>query len=361
MIESNIIKRYIIKSFMQHSHLPITDITEKIICTLNCRLLINESVVVKSTGETGKVAKCAKNSFSVVFGSGEEKTFEYVELSRKHSPTFADISTFLENITIETAFGRILVENIFDLLSEPGFGSVPVRPGAAKKPEKTAPKKKETLDRGQLTLNTMDVLKKSQSGIDSNISSHLEELSNFKKAQRSATGGMPRAVPQPPAPVPLDFKSLEKIKIENFEDAELKRLVKINMFLMHFSKELGIDKISLEVLGEWMHSGADELAEPLSALVALVEMDGKTRKERFYDSLKLLLGALPEYETGLVAPQLRKIGKITQENWKTQGRVFLQNLSVQCDSERVLRLCEFSKKDEQNLRLEFFELLIDML
>ncbi|KAI5154686.1 hypothetical protein ENBRE01_3447, partial [Enteropsectra breve] len=41
--------------------------------------------------------------------------------------------------------------------------------------------------------------------------------------------------------------------------------------------------------------------------------------------------------------------------------VFLQNLSVQCDSERVLRLCEFSKKDEQNLRLEFFELLIDML
>lgn len=209
MIESNIIKRFIVKTFMHHSRIGIEEIAEKIMASLKC-IFIN-----KNTQQPGKIVKCQKDSYRVLLGNAEEIDVMQSEISRKSQVKFEDVLMFLECSKKSTPFGRILIENVFEKLSDPGFGVVYIpQNDNTKRPERTAAQKsavqrqiKELTPANSVPNEEQKVVKK--------------QNSRFKYPT-------------------INLKEIEKFKIEKYSEEDLKKLVKIYSFLSSFPNELGV-------------------------------------------------------------------------------------------------------------------------
>lgn len=61
MIESNIIKRFIVKTFTQHSRAELGDIAAVAMSAVRSKFFVNESVCVLPSRQAGKIVRCSRD------------------------------------------------------------------------------------------------------------------------------------------------------------------------------------------------------------------------------------------------------------------------------------------------------------
>ncbi|TBU03151.1 DUF5097 domain-containing protein, partial [Hamiltosporidium tvaerminnensis] len=121
MIESISIKKYIAQYFLENSVQPITETVNQIVQTLSANFINDETVFVKSKEMTGRILSSYQGTYIV--GLHYENKMEtdkilYKDLMRRDQITKNEVMNYLQNITNETPFGRILKPNILSDLSQ---------------------------------------------------------------------------------------------------------------------------------------------------------------------------------------------------------------------------------------------------
>lgn len=340
MIESNIIKRYIVKMFMQHSRLGVDEVARTVMSALGTKLFLHESVLVLSTQTPGKISHCSRDTYRVKTDDGQEAEVAFGNLQRRCTVRYEDVVGFLVCVTKQTAFGRILIENVFEKMSQPGF--------------REASGYREYAAGRRMASNQID------DGADQGHHDADSEEGRGKRGREEEA----RRRPQRPKYEKLDVQSLSQLTIRNFEGELLTDLVKIYMFLASFGDDLGIGGLSAESLGDAIHDpeyDSETAFRIHSVLVDIIENEVKTRRERYLDTLGFVLDGLRPFESECPVQKVKKRQEMTMENWKAQTRLFIQNLSKDLDDDRVQQFYNFHRKDGVDVRVSFLVFLIDIV
>lgn len=350
MIESNIIKRFIVKTFMQHSRSSIGEISETIMIALGSKFFVNESVIIRDTQELGKVTKCTKDTYTITMPDGQELEQPREHLRRKGIVTYEDVISFIEAATKQTAFGRILIENVFEKMLKPDFG--------AKTLSEARQAKEEAKNRNMFIghpppYNDMrqDPRMHHQHGLD-----HMPRDIPKKEDGRKILSRNKHEK--------LDISLLPHFVIDNFKETPLTNLIKIYMILINFKEDFNIGDIKIDELAGAIFDqeyGSELVFRIHSTFISIIENEAKIKKERFFESLYFIIEKLKPFETDIPVQSLKKRIPMTLENWKAQSKIFIQNFSKELDEDRILRFAGFAKKDVLDLRLEFLVFLIDIL
>lgn len=330
MIESNLIRRFIIKAFMQKSRNDIETVASSTFEALCSRFLLNESVFIRSTRELGKIQRCSKDSYKVLLQDGREVDLDHASLERKFSVTYNDILFFLECATERTAFGYILIEDVFEKISQPDFGA------------------------GRVRNHRYDYSDPNQQ--------HQAQPSRSEGFEQSAAAiqqawEAERGIKQ------LDLTKLEPFEVEGYTGTNLKYLLKIYMFVHSFADSLSVESITLQGVAEAIQipDYNSELAFQMhSKLIRMIESEIKAKKEKFYETVRFIFERLPSFEGMVPASATKKKTVMTMDNWKNIVRQFIQNYSRDASVDRFLRFVDFAKKGELGLRLELLAILLDM-
>lgn len=344
MIESNIVKRFIVKTFMQNSGQGIQKIAEMVINVLSSRLMLNENVIIPSRERAGKIVKCSKGSYTVQLDDGSTTEAAFQDLQRRLPFDYADVCHFLECITIPTPLGRIVIENVFEKISQPGFG--------ARKPymhpyERLGPKtmaKPVELERYPPVFQ--DVEYQSMAYYP-----HREECNVQEEAFK------------PPEIPKLDFKTLKKFQVGGFEGQLLPKLINVYSYFRKFQPFTQIvfgdlESFSKEILDSEYSS--DLIMSIHKFLVECVEKDVENYGMRFINDISMIIKHLPDQKSEVTNLQAKKRVKIDANNWKAQIKAFLHNLSIDTDSRNVLALNGFMDSKAFEMRLDLISFLMNM-
>ncbi|ELA41969.1 uncharacterized protein VICG_00986 [Vittaforma corneae ATCC 50505] len=95
-------------------------------------------------------------------------------------------------------------------------------------------------------------------------------------------------------------------------------------------------------------------------LVECIEKDVGNYGMRFINELSQLVKGLPEYRLDATVSQAKKRSNIEMDNWKLQLKAFVQNLSIDCESEKVLGFLNFADSNSLEPRLDFLLFLINV-
>lgn len=374
MIESNIIKRYIVKVFIQNSCLDITDIASNVISTLEKKYFLNESVCITSTKTYGKISHCCKDAYKVITPNGEEVEATLDQLQRQNLVYYEDVLYFLDYVTVPTAFGRVLIENVFERI--PYVGTEDQGADCAPGSGRDRDYHKGYIEGCGAGLKYSDVVMgrtvpaREYEGCEP-AAQYTKKRS--KRGEGSYTGGTSKkhkevahqtttpAEVAPPAEA-LDISKLKKLSVDRFEGEQLNLLVKIYLFLTNFNTEFKFGDFDISELGKRINDAeyTSELAFKVhSTLVELLENEMKTKKERFYETVEFVVNALPPSEVEGTDQATKKRVSMTQDNWRAQTKIFIQNWGKDSDNDKLLQFCTFYKKDSVVLRLSFISFLID--
>lgn len=329
---------------MQHNRLTIMDIAETITVALASKFFLNESVIVTATRQAGKITHCSKDTYKITTPDNETLEVPFASLQRKNAVQYEDIFMFLECVTKQTAFGRILIENVFEKIAQPDFG-LEMEAFKYAVPEYCPPVMQSYAEAEE----SLKMKRAAQHGPDDEA-----DESAMAAARKEQKQKYPK----------LSLDDLSRITINNYEGKMLKKLVKIHVLMTSFGESFEISKFTLEEVAKAVADPeyASELVFKIHhALVSNIEREIKAKKDRFYDTISFIIERLPEYEpeSPLLTPKKRV--PMTLENWKAQTKAFLQGLGKDLEDDKVLRFCAFAKKDQLALRLEFLIFLIDIV
>lgn len=337
MIESNIIKRFIVKIFMQNSECSIQKIANIAISTLSSRFMLNENIFIPSREQYGKIVKCNKDAYTIQF---EDKTIEEVpfqDIKRRYNLELNDICHFLECITTVTPLGRILVENVFEKITQPGFGA----------------RKLSSLGFGKMNPRGIPD-RRSKIFQEIEYSSHLAPHGKWEDWQPP--------VEQIRSQTPkVEISSLSKLEIEGFYGADLKKLIKIYSYFSKFGTFINFTAGELKDFANEIRNpeyNSETVMTIHKFLIETIEKDIGRYGMKFTNELALIIRRLPEYKPEISSSQSKKRSTIDIENWKPQVKIFLQNLSVDSDSERPLQFQRFVDPNTLTLRLDLIGFLI---
>lgn len=366
MIESNIIKRLIVKTFMQNSRRRLEEIAEIVMRILNTKFFVNETVIIKESGKIGKVLRCNGDSYLISSDDGEIEISQS-SISRKSSATYDDILDILEAATTQTAFGRILIENIFEKISKPEFG-VTAKSELRKAKIEARNKVAYTNYRGPYVeeiAGGRPVPRGVRGSRGEQMQSRINVESYMGAAQEPLKhGDMQREHNMNIEPIreinsrevnrikkpkfeKLDISKLQPFIIENFSGDLLDKLIKIYIFLRSFKNELFPFDFTIEELASSLNDSeyASEIIFRIhSGLIMAIESEMKVRKEKFIESVSFILDRLEEFETDMPVQSIKKRNIMTIDNWKLQTKIFIQNFSKESDDDRVLQFMGFYKK-----------------
>lgn len=328
MIESNIIKRFIVKSFMQNSRLEIPDIASKIISVLEEKFFLNENVVLLDGQKQGKIIKCSTNTFRIALLDNNEIDVTAREITRKSKVGYNDVVEFIECTTKNTAFGRILIENVFEKIAEPGFGMTKVE-------------------------NIRKTLTKVQK-------EPVKTEDSSKKEAIKAENPEPKKSKTPK----LNISTLKSFEIENIVGENLKKFIKVYIFLDKFNDNLGLTDLTVQKVSEAILDPeyTSELACKIhDSLFNIIETDMKNCRGRFADNIGSILSRLPELKSVNPVQSIKKRSEMNVENWKAQSKIFIQNLAKETENDYVQCFMNFCRKDNFSGRLDFLVFLIDIV
>lgn len=339
MIESNIIKRFIVKSFMQNNESEIKKVSRRIFDDLNSRFLINESVVVPSLNLTGRIAKSIKPVYKVITTDGKEMDLNFDELKRKNKAQLEDIAYFLECITKVTPLGRLVIENVFEKINQPGFGGRG-EPKAVEKVQGTLPKSAFVGPKGK----DVNFPPKKFSAVPDKMGIPMKLAKNTGQKISS-----------------LEFNSLRRLTVPGLDDQMASKLIYIFLFFDTFGSHFNFQVNSIEELNNAICD--PECSNPTlmtihKFLIETVEREIRLHGNRFYSDVDLLFKTIPELVEEIQPTQNKKRTSMDLDNWKHQTKIFLANVSRDLDSERILYFYEFTRKDNYEVRIDFIVFLI---
>lgn len=338
MIESNIIKRFIVKTFMQNSECGVQKIAEMVMNILSSRFMLNENVIVPSRELYGKIVKCTKNIYTIHLEDNTTVEVPSQEIKRRYVFDYNDVCYFLECITSSTPLGRIVIENVFEKISQPGFGvRMPVAQGFGK----YAPGPGAGM---------------SDSEKHSNIFQDVELKQPPMGYGRRDGHVLPFEHPRDSAPR-LSLKSLRRVEVDGFHGPNLRKLITIYSY---FKKLQIFNNISLDSLQSFAKEildqeyGSQTVMSIHKFLVECIEKDVGNYGMRFINELSHLVKRFPAYKPEAAVNQEKRRSGIEMDNWKSQLKAFLHNLSIDCNSERILRFLDFANTLELRLNLLLF-------
>ncbi|KAM0680430.1 hypothetical protein GINT2_001490 [Glugoides intestinalis] len=314
---------------MQSIDKTIQEVAEMVLAILDSRFLVNENVFIPSMELSGKIIKYSKTAYTIQTQDQNTIDVPFQEIVRRSTVDFNDIIHFLNCTTKATPFGRIVIENVFEKISQPGFGS-----------------------RQQ---NTQNFRKASRS---------LEQPESDKTAiSRCQFDGSqyPSNNNNIEEKIHIDITALERLTLDHFSDQNLERLVKIYSFFSKFCLLTKFRPVSLESLALDMQNpdyNSEVIMKIHKFLVESIEKDIREYGNRFLTELSLLIKELPELKEIQPGQQPKKRVLIVLENWKAQAKAFLHNISIEFDTVDVLRFLDFTGKNMLDLRLEFLEFLL---
>lgn len=343
MIESNIIKRFIVKTFMQNSESDVPKIAEMVMDSLSTRFMPNEHVFVPSKNLSGKICGCSKTAYKVATPDSSTVEVPFGEISRKFKVDFHSVCCFLECITMVTPLGRIVIENVFDKISQPGFGAR--RMYMEPSPNRHSP-------RGMPFKCREPVFP---------AGAPFQQTEIRSPRDRSAQTVEPAGEPESPE---LDFGVLKPYSLSGLEGEELANIIRIYTFFSTFGRCLKMEKFTAEEMVSALKD--PEYSSKISldihaSLVGMIEKDIKVHGSRFLNELNVLAENLPAFQVEPAFQQNKKRVPFDIENWKSQTKIFIQNLSRDLDLDKVLRFMDFAKKDNIGLRIEFICFLLDVV
>ncbi|KAI5170341.1 hypothetical protein PAEPH01_1351 [Pancytospora epiphaga] len=374
MIESNIIKRFIVKTFTQYNHGTLNDIAGIVMSTVKSRFFINESVCILSSGKVGKITRCNKDIYSVTLPDGEEIKEIFNNIQRCHSVFYDDVIYFLECITRQTTFGLILIENVNEKIEQKTLSgqtklrntkgiigrstihdiglavrrSAGVRERGDRQRADVGPLSEDTIQGKMAFGEEKDMDKRYRATDDGHYSTYKNRGASSSEWRQEE----------------LDTSKLAKITVFGFEDESVKKLVKIYMLLRNFQEDFKLENFDLELLANTINDPdySSQLAFNIhSVLISIIEGEIKSRKERYYESISFIIDSLPPFTSNLSLPATKKRAAMNQDNWKHQTKLFIQQLCKESDNEKVLQFTAFSKKDSLEIRLGFLVFLVDIV
>ncbi|KAI4292268.1 hypothetical protein PAPHI01_1559 [Pancytospora philotis] len=368
MIESNIIKRFLVSLFMKNSRLDAMEFTNLAVSTLNSRFFVNESVIVLSLNARGKITRCSKDTYTVALADGAEMEVEFRNLQRKSTVSYDDVLYFFECVTVPTAFGRILIDNVMDRIADIGH---PMQPARCLYEPPAPPHPEAALDGGYAygyeepkRMRRGRGAARSEPGYPRHERAHGKStaISSSPDGYMESDGGFPKKGDRPQNK--LDLNKLERVAVSSFEGDALRSLVKIYVFLKNFSNDYSFGEFTMQTLANDILD--PDYASPLfynlhAAVIKAVDATIAARKEKYIDSIAFILSGLPEYETDAAPAAPKKRAAFTADNWKQQTKLFLQNLSRETEEDKILQFCEFGKKGSAALRTGLIIFLIDIL
>lgn len=371
MIESNIIKRFIVKSFMQNSECDISKIAEITFNSLVNRFLLNENVVLPTLELSGKIVKCSKENYVIQMADDSKVEVPFKEIKRKANFDYADIYVFLEAITSVTPFGRIVIENVFEKITQPGFGaSQPVF-------ERRSSRQERTRDRNNDRIRNSEM---SNRDIGNRDSTEKRMESDLKGLQRRPEKGVRPSVFQSleirnqisksiakkaeEPEVKIDTNNFKKLVINGFEDKNLSILLRIYTFFTAFKYDLKLGKTihqtNIKNIGNLLldpEYSSEIVMDIHRFFIEAIEKDISNSGYRFTNELYLCISKLPDCISEPLKAQKKKRVSFDKDNWKLQVRNFIYNFALELGSDKLLRFLDFSKKESTDLRIEFLDFL----
>lgn len=333
MIESSIIKRLIVKTFMQNSDADICRVAKKVMDLLLTRFMQNEHVLVPSRNLDGKICERTGSIYKIATPEAvAEVPFE--EIVRKSKVDFCDVCYFLECITMVTPLGRIVIENVFDRITQPEFG------------RRVIPDQLNIPSRGSPNCSQVPGRHTSQNA----------------EIGLSATQSLrPSSQPERPR---LDFSTLRPYSLPGVDEKDLVSIIRIYIFFSTFGENLKVEKFTIEEMADAIRNpeySSSIIFRIHTSLIEMIEKDAKAQGPRFLGELAVLVEDLPDFDAASPIYQGKKRMPFDAENWKSQVKVLVQNLAKDLDSDRILRFVDFAKKDYLALRIEFICFLLDVV
>lgn len=381
MIESNIIKRYIVKTFMQYGRLGIDEAAEVIMSALNAKFFLHESVLILSSQQPGKISHCSRDTYRIVTGADQEIEVAFGDLQRRSAVRYDDVVNFLDCVTKQTAFGRILIENVFEKISQPNFGEISKSSrcglssdldgknisrdfvaGHSTGGQQLGFIDENSTQKGPFGNQTAQFHDKARP--ESNSTEHTQNKPQAKKHREDKEPAELKKGAQKPKYDKLNLFNLSRFTVKNFEGESLTGLVKIHMFLFNFREDFGFQNVDINSLAEAIHDPdySSEIAFNIhSVFVCIVESEAKARKDRFFESLDFILDRLRPLDSECPVQTAKKRAAMTMENWKAQTRTFIQNFSRELDDDRIQQFYNFHKRDSFGVRISFLIFLIDVV
>ena len=375
MIESNILKRFLVKLFIDNSRSDLGELASVAMNVLKKRFFPNESITVKSPVGRGKIIGSEKEGFyRVRLDTGEDAVVPHEEICRKYTASYEDIISFLECATVQSPFGRVLIENVFEKIASPAFG-IPeaeeksMGEGHSRRAGKyaRAPGFMDIVNGNGTFYERSDAAK--YGNIDRTRWMDNERVSARKRieagfeAKPLDAARVPARRGLPPQKPGFSVQRLEKLKVAGFEGPLLKTIVKIYMFLGNFKEELKLAEVTLDALKEALMDAeySSELIFRIHAsLLEMVDTDPQMKAEAIEGLFLHVLNKLPGDEKEAPDHEVKKLAKLNPTNWKQQMKQFLHNFSQKCDDGRPLEFLDFGKKDACAIRANLLSFLIDL-
>lgn len=360
MIESNIIKRFVVKMFLQYNRLNLKEIAIKIMETLTHNFFMNESVIVKNTRRVGKICGSDKEKYIVLFGSNEKLEFNISELDRKNKVTFEDLTHFLKCVTQETPFGRILIENVLEKMTQPGFGE---NKEIKETPKCTTERKERHINKSQKETKRKEkktkISRKDLNGQKNTLLITKNEQKKTEFKPEPSEDSEKRKIKKKKSE--LRIEDLEKFSIKNLKDNDLKNFIKIYQAVRIFKNEFGIEKVDKDALVHAIHDpeyNSDLIFKIHASFVTMIEQESKG--DKFYEILGFIVKNLEDYEGETSHNVPKKKGSMNFENWKLHIKTFIINLSKEIDNDKILVFLDIFKKNSVSLRLRLLVFLLDV-
>lgn len=391
---------------MQNSESEIDKIAELTYNLLSSRFLLNENVLIPSLDDkygniSGKIVKCNKDCYVIQMTDNNKVDVPLKEIKRKTNFTASDIYSFIEAITIVTPLGRIVIENVFEKITQAGFG---LKKTSLRNNNANANTNNHNSNYNSSNVNYNNIsngnynntANSNYNSIYNNNYSNNENYSakynseeNTKGLQRRPEKGsnlssvfqsveirnqLQKPIVKKIEEVPVEIKTenFKKIEIPGVEGKNLQILIKIFTFVSAFKQDPNINKIkkfNIETINSKTNSEkvgninlideikifSEELTDPEYAnetifnlhkfFIEAIEKDISNSGYRFVNELFLLINRLPVYVGAPVKEQKKKRAVMDKENWKIQVKNFICNFSSDVNSEKPLRFLDFQKKE----------------
>ncbi|EPR79291.1 hypothetical protein SLOPH_2396 [Spraguea lophii 42_110] len=232
MIESVVIRKYIIQYFLDNGHLDLWAMSKDLNEYFSSHFLSKEYICIKKLKCTGRIVNFGKSECMVAVNVDNGNKMQKInteDITRRDELTINDIKNFLETVTQENLpFGRMLKPNILESLTKPKTLII--------KPAQNKESMENSIKVHQKNFKVKTYTEQEKIHIKRKLTPEVEEKEKIKKIVKPEVNKLTEYIKL--TGKPLDIKDIDDSMIYKFLD--------IYGFCKCFGSYLGIFDFSLE-------------------------------------------------------------------------------------------------------------------
>ncbi|KAF7679711.1 hypothetical protein TCON_2490 [Astathelohania contejeani] len=335
MLESNPIKKYIVRYFLENSSQPLTKIVNHLVGILSNSFILDEIVFVKNRELTGKILDVTKTGYMVGIFSDSAMETDFVQTSglmRRDQITKNEVMTFLQSVTRDTPLGRELVVNVLSDIK------IPLRT------QRNSSNHKHIQERDYM----------------SGLRKHTENI-RFVKTNEGTVNVKKQKLDQTFEELLEEFNG-EKLEVED------ETIIRIHGFFSLFGRQFKIPEFSMKELINALHEpeyNSKIISNIHVSLLSILSQERKAiNKTDFKNIIEFATNKYGKVENGSSVKKENKLPwyecKAKKMEWKTYVKAFLNDIANTYNIEYFNGLI-FSNRKKENINLKERLNLIDFL